>query len=227
MLASVRFVDDHSLGEESMLRYRQAAGWGPGAAEETLHLFLCSLLQDGPHGARFRNLSPTTDMLGWVCERASGLPFAEALSRYVWMPMGAEADAEVTVDRNGAARAAGGISMTARDSARIGQLLVDGGRGVLPEWFVDDLFHGGDPSLWATGELSDYFPGAAYRSCWYELRTEPGQLRAGGIHGQMIYVDRPRQVVVAKHSSSPNPEDEAATSAAIEAASALARALSS
>jgi len=227
MTASVAFVEDYSLADETMLRYRQAVGWVPGATDEGLHAFLCSLPKGNDcHGDRFRYLSPTTDMLGWVCERASGMPFAEALSQHLWTPIGAEADAEVTVDRHGAARAAGGISTTARDLARIGQLVLDGGHDALPPWFVNDLFRGGDPSLWAAGEYANYFPGAAYRSCWYQLRTEPDLLFAGGIHGQMIYVDRPRRVVVAKQSHWPEADDEALTHAALAASASLVRALS-
>ena len=41
--------------------------------------------------------------------------------------MGAEFDAYVTVDRLGGARGGGGICMTARDMARIGQMMLDGG----------------------------------------------------------------------------------------------------
>jgi CubicO group peptidase (beta-lactamase class C family) len=166
-------------------------------------------------------------MLGWVCERASGLTYAQALSAYVWTPMGAEADAEVTVDRNGTPRAAGGISSTAADLARVGQLVLDGGREVLPEWFVDDLFHGGDPALWAAGEYAASMPGAAYRSCWYELLPEGEVLMAGGIHGQLIWIDRARQVVVAKQSCWPVPVDDAFTDAVHNACSAIAGALSS
>jgi CubicO group peptidase (beta-lactamase class C family) len=84
---------------------------------------------------------------------------------------------------------------------------------------------GGDPAQWAAGDSADYFPGAAYRSCWYELRTEPDILLAGGIHGQLIYIDRPRQLVVVKHSRWPEAEDQAAECAAIAASAALARAL--
>jgi CubicO group peptidase (beta-lactamase class C family) len=227
MSVSVGFVEDYALGENIMVRYRQAANWAPGADEEGLHDFLCSLPHDGAHGQRVRYLSPNTDMLGWVCERASGLTFAEALSQYVWIPMGAEADGDVAVDRQGAARAAGGISMTARDLARLGQVVLDGGREALPGWFVEDLFSGGDPSLWAAGDYADYLPGAVYRSCWYQLRTDPDVLVGLGLHGQLLYLDRPRQVVVAKLSSWPEPDDEAGDHAAIAASAAVAHALPS
>jgi CubicO group peptidase (beta-lactamase class C family) len=227
MTASVAFIEDYELGEELMLRYRQAVGWSPGAGDEGLHGFLCSLEHDDcAHGERWQYRSPNTDMLGWVCERAAGVSFAEALSERLWTPIGAEGDADVLVDRYGAARAAGGLATTARDLARVGQLLADGGRDVLPDWFIDDLFHGGDPELWAAGNLAEYLPsGSAYRSCWYEYANEPDLLGAVGIHGQMIYIDQPRRVVVAKQSHWPEADTDASLPAMRPAAAAIAHAL--
>lgn len=227
MSASVDFVEDYLLGEEVMLRYRRAANWAPGATGEGLHAFLCDLPHDGgAHGDRFNYLSPTTDMLGWVCERASGKAFAVAVAEEIWTPMGAEADAEVTLDLHGAARAAGGISSTTRDIARVGQLVLEGGRDVLPGWFVEDLFHGGDHAQWDAGEIADWFPGGAYRSCWFAIDPALQLLCALGIHGQMIYVDRPRQVVVAKQSCWPDASDQARTHSDTAAAAALSSAVS-
>lgn len=174
---------------------------------------------------RFRYLSPATDMLGWVCERAAGTTYAQALSLRLWSPMGAEADGDMTLDPFGAPRAAGGLSATLRDTARLGQLLVDGG-GALSEFLVEDVLRGGDPALWATNDWAYYFPGGAYSSCWYQHRAAgSGVVIAGGIHGQMIYVDAPRRVVVVKHSSWPLPEDEQLDFAAYAAAEAIAREL--
>jgi CubicO group peptidase (beta-lactamase class C family) len=46
-----------------------------------------------------------------------------------------------------------------------------------------------------------------------------------GIHGQMLYVDRPRGVVVAKQSSWPNPDSEEMHLDAFNACRAIAHAL--
>jgi CubicO group peptidase (beta-lactamase class C family) len=85
--------------------------------------------------------------------------------------------------------------------ARIGQLVVDGGAKAVPGWFVSDLMSGGDRQLWAAGEIADLFPGGAYRNCWYQPRKDSDVVMAVGIHGQWIYADVPRRVVVVKQSS--------------------------
>src|SRR5919197_167579 len=72
-------------------------------------------------GATFHYVSPNSDMLGWILECAAGVPYARLVSDLIWQRIGAEADAHVTVDRVGAARAAGGICATLRDLARVGE----------------------------------------------------------------------------------------------------------
>ena len=62
-------------------------------------------------------------MLGWVYERACDQAYAEILSEYLWVPIGAERDACITVDAYGAMRAAGGICVTPRDLARFGEMI--------------------------------------------------------------------------------------------------------
>ena len=75
-------------------------------------------------------------MLGWVLERAAGIPFADLVSQALWQPMGAAYDAYITVDRLGAPRSAGGICATLRDVARVGELMRRGGDGVIPASWV-------------------------------------------------------------------------------------------
>ena len=68
-------------------------------------------------------------------------------------------DIFITVDRSGAPRCTGGICATARDFARIGQLLVDDGQcglnEILPKSLIDDISNNGDPDAWAKGGLPE------------------------------------------------------------------------
>lgn len=226
MVTNLAFSENHTDTGDAMRRYRRAMGWQPGSERDDLHTFLCTLDSAGPHGTRYRYLSPSIDMLGWVCERAGALPFAELLSQNVWSPMGAENDASVTIDRLGHARSGGGLSSSARDLARIGQLLVDRGGAVVPEWYVDDLFTGGDPALWAAGDDTDLFPpGSAYRGCWYRPHASRDVLLAIGVYGQSIFVDRRRKVVVARQSHWPKADDIVAVHRSVRAAETIALAV--
>ena len=79
-------------------------------------------------------------MLGWIVSKVTGQDLATFMSNALWQPMGAEADANITIDHEGTALADGGLNATLRDYARFGQLFLDGGaRGtkqVVPESWV-------------------------------------------------------------------------------------------
>ena len=89
----------------------------------------CLLLRtaDGAHGDRFHYVSPNTDLLAWVFERASGVRYADLVSERLWKPLGAEAPGYITVDRIGGSRAAGGKCFLARDLARVGMMMANNG----------------------------------------------------------------------------------------------------
>jgi CubicO group peptidase (beta-lactamase class C family) len=227
MTTATAFVEDYSPGDD-VREYRRSTGWYPAEnGSPGLHAYLLTIRKAAEHGQKFHYVSPNTDMLGWVCERASGLTYADALSAYVWAPLGAESDADVTVDRLGAMRAAGGVSVVPRDLARIGQLIVEDGLGIVPAAYVRDLREGGDQAAWANGEWAEFLPGGGYRNCFYQPRTEPGVAVGIGIFGQHLYADPVRNVVVAKQSSWPRPDDETGDLVAIDASRAIAAALAS
>lgn len=225
MTVSFRFVEDYTPGPD-VRDYRYAVGWYPAPWDAPrLHDFLVSRVKEGEHGQRFRYLSPSTDMLGWVCESVSGLPYHEALSRFVWQPMGAEHEANITLDRAGSPRAAGGLSTTPRDLARFGMLIRDGGMGAVDAGYLRDVFEGGSHEQWARGDFKDMFADGVYRSCCYRPGVDPDVVMGVGIYGQMLYVDRPRGVVIAKQSSWAEPDESEDHQDAYLLCRTLARAL--
>lgn len=215
MTVAVGFDEDYDDPEGDVVRYRRATGAAPptpGAVDEDQRSFLSAMRGTGkPHGVVFDYVSTNTDMLGWVCEAAAGVPYAELLSTLLWAPMGAENDADVTVDAKGAARAAGGISTTPRDLARFGEMMrlrgLVNGRQVVPGWWVDDIRHQGDLRAFSDGNLRDVLPGARYRSQWYSIDPVRGVLAAIGIHGQWIWIDMAREVVIVKTATQPKAMD--------------------
>ena len=207
MTVSMQFIEDYSPGPD-VRDYRYSVGWYPAPWDvPRLHDFLASRTKEGEHGERFRYLSPVTDMLGWVAEAVSGMSYHHALSKFIWQPMGAEHAANITIDRNGSPRAAGGLSTIPRDLARVGMLVRDGGMGTVDAGFLADVFDNGSHDQWAKGDFKDVFANGIYRSCFYKPGVDPDVVMGIGIYGQMLYIDRPRGVVIAKQSSWFNPDE--------------------
>lgn len=215
MRAAILFDEDYLANSGPLIEYRKATNWnphGPGETPLDLRSFYQLLkLKDGEHGQRFHYVSPNTDLMAWIIERAAGRRFCDLVSEFLWRPMGAERSAYITVDRLGAPRAAGGVCTTVRDLARLGQLLCQQGRRndhqIIPSDWIDDLYNGGSSQAWAQGSFAAYYPGlpVRYRSQWYVLDGPAPLLFGLGIHGQNVFVDRRNSLVIAKLSSQPLP----------------------
>ena len=219
MRVGVKFDEDYFATDGPIIDYRYAANWNPapiGREPGDLRSFMSKLTErDGAHGGAFHYVSPNTDLLAWVFERASGQRYADLFSERLLAPVGAEAPGYVTVDRIGGARAAGGVCMTPRDLARIGMLMAKGGsregREVIPEDWLDDIWSAGDEDAWREGDFFEKFDRRrmAYRSKWY-LNKEEGVLHGLGIHGQYVFIDREAGLSVAWVSSRHAPSEDGA-----------------
>jgi CubicO group peptidase (beta-lactamase class C family) len=219
MRSGIAFSEDYlnPLAEVRLLE--QAIGWAPRTVPDlpnTMYDFLLTLQQARPHGGPFKYRSCETDVLGWICEAASGIRMPELMSQLLWNKLGADNDATIGVDSVGTGMFDGGINACLRDLARFGLLFLNGGSSLTGEHVVSlswiaDTFNGGLDSRAAFTASPDdnRMPGGMYRNqCWF---PHPGNnvLLCLGIHGQMIYVNRAANLVAAKLSSWPLPQDPA------------------
>jgi CubicO group peptidase (beta-lactamase class C family) len=199
MRVGVKFDEDYTAVSGPIVNYRYAANWNPvpeGVEAGDLRSFMSSLTErDGKHGGRFHYVSPNTDLMAWVCERATGVRYAELLSERLWAPIGAEYSGYITVDRIGGARAAGGVCFTARDLARVGLLIANSGyangKQIISEAWIDDIVNNGSDDAWKKREGMDEFENMPmhYRSFWYVQKDGDPLVHGLGIHGQYLFID--------------------------------------
>ena len=217
MRAGILFDEDYLATEGPIVDYRFAANWNPVPKDRVaadLRSFMSALTEsDGPHGGRFHYVSPNTDLLAWVFERASGMRYAELVSERLWKPLGAEAPGYITVDRIGGARAAGGKCLLARDLARVGMMMANGGqrdgKQVVPACWLEDIVQNGDPQAWKDGDFYNEMGqrDIHYRSKWYVNREAEPLIFGVGIHGQFLFVDPAKKLSVAWLASQGSPLD--------------------
>ena len=215
MTVSLDFDESYASKEGVYARYRQAMLWMPrfGDSEfsdEDLAKFILSLPKGSDeHGLQFSYKSPNADLLGLVLEEISGLPLAQLISEELWMPLGC-GPATITIDSKKMARTAGGLSCSIQDLAMVGELMraggIHSGAALLNPMWVVDTFTGGDKAAWSCGEFVDSFPDGSYRNQFYAIGD--GVLCAIGIHGQWIYIDAAKEVVIAKFSCQPTADDD-------------------
>lgn len=231
MRTGVMFDEDYLATSGPIIEYRKATNWeplAPGQQAMDLRGFLGTLTEpDQAHGRPWHYISVNSDLLGWIAERAAGRRLSDLLGDLMWRPMGAERPAYITVDRLGAPRAAGGICCTARDLARLGLLVAEGGNGAVPADWLDDIAANGDKAAWEASAGPAKYPGLPmrYRSQWYILERPSPLIFAIGVFGQSLFVDRDNGVVIAKLSSQAAPVDPERKMLTIRAAEAVRDAL--
>jgi CubicO group peptidase (beta-lactamase class C family) len=220
MRSGVRFGEEYANPDSDIRRLDEWVGWQPGQGEPRgLYRFLATLQAEAPHGERFLYRSAESDVLGWVCERGAGQPMATLISELIWAPMGAEHDALLLRDGLGTAVHDGGLCATARDVARFGQMLLDGGqvpdgtgssrRVVPPQWLRRAWAVDADTrSVFAASPAEWAFPGGWYRhQFWFRPGAYGDVLLGLGIYGQMLHVSRRTGTVCVKFSTWPDAQN--------------------
>ena len=162
------------------------------------------------HGARFFYDNAQTEAVAWALARATGMDPALLVQDLLWRHLGADRDAFIVVDRLGMPSLSGGVAMTARDLARLGEVIRRGGaassgRQLVPPAFLADLSGGGNRAHFAPTPYARDLPGGSYRSFWYLGHDEAGTMLANGRYGQRLWVSPRHELVVAQFSSIPGP----------------------
>ena len=210
MRTGVRFREAYTVPDAEVRVMERSMGWRPLLPGDPVgaYEYLTTVASEAPHGGPFTYRSADTDLLGWVCERASGTRMADLVSARLWGPVGAEHAAEITCDPVGTAIHDGGMSATAVDLARFGQLLLDDGQvgdvQVVPRaWLTAARTPDADVrAAFASSDNEPFLPGGWYRNQFWLVPGRNGVvLLCLGIHGQMVYVDHATRTVAVKLSS--------------------------
>lgn len=165
-------------------------------------------------GRRWEYNDLGSQALALALERATGTPYAEYLSTRLWAPLGA-GDASLWLDRPGGhAKAYCCVFATARDWARVGELLRSGGRArgrqIVPEAWVRQMR---SPSVHAPQYGYQIWLGA------HRERATPDFFYLDGLANQRVWVVPELSAVIVRLGERPLRWDEGA------AAWAVARAL--
>lgn len=210
MTIHIDYNEDYVDPSSTVQTHDRSAGWRTrheGDPADT-YAFLTTLTGNGELG-EFQYCSANTDVLAWIVERVTGLRYCDALSKFLWSKLDADRDATITVDSTGFGFANGGVSCTARDLARVGQLMLDGGmapggRVVSEEW-VRSIFAGGDPQAMTHPSFTAIHPRGSYTRQWWCTGNEHGNVSGVGIHGQYLWLAPSADAVIVKLSTWPVP----------------------
>lgn len=149
-------------------------------------------------GTRFNYNTAETQLLGWLIRRVTGKSVSEYLSEKIWQPMGMEDDAFWLLDGEDGMEITGiGLNARLRDYARFGQMHVTGDG--LPDGWVAEATRPSGPQV-DHGQLYEGLD-LGYQYQWWSFPD--GAFEAQGIHGQFIYVNAEKELVVVVASGWP------------------------
>jgi CubicO group peptidase (beta-lactamase class C family) len=145
----------------------------------------------------YNNYNPLLE--GLILERATGERVADYLSRRLWKPLGAEADASWSLDSNanGFEKMESGFNAIPRDYARFGLLIANAGRihdrQVISEAWIDLA-----TSAERSGSTVDYYAAHWWTGIPAGQGFPDGHVLAAGNHGQFIYIAPDDNVVIVR-----------------------------
>lgn len=86
------------------------------------------LREDHQQGKLWEYQSICTQILGYIIKNVTHKSIAENANEYLWQPLGAESDAIWSTDKNGMEKTFCCLNATARDFARLGQMVLQNGK---------------------------------------------------------------------------------------------------
>lgn len=219
--SAIAFKENYVDTESDFARFYAPAinlGYVPGARdvqpEETdiygVYDFLARFIEAEPEnipGDSFEYNSANADLIGWIIARVSGMSVQEFIGEHIWRHIGSNHDAAIVVDRAYMAVATGGMTSTLRDAALFGRLILNrgfvNGKQCVPKAWIDETINLNDQDRlrYAANPLYVEEAWQYYKNMWWIIDPERGEYAAVGIHGQVIYINRAANTVIAQFSS--------------------------
>lgn len=149
-------------------------------------------------------VSIDTQVLGMILVKATGKSISDYMNEKLWSQINAEDDAYWIVDKAGMEFALGGLNLTARDYAKVGQLFLDSGKWkgkqIVPQQWVRASVTPDAPHV-MPGKRDNAILADGYGFQWWIPFGAKDEFDAQGIYDQFIYVDPDKDLVIVKLSS--------------------------
>jgi CubicO group peptidase (beta-lactamase class C family) len=194
MSSGVAFNEDYGDFNSDINRFGRAFAMG-----SSLEGFAKSLKRDKTPGTYCHYVSIDTQVLGLLLIKLTGKTLTAYLDEKLWQPLGMEGKCEFLVDKKGVELALGGLNMTLRDYAKLGQLYLHkgnfNGKQIVSEEWVKMAITPDAPHL-MPGPNPNSSHTYGYGFQWWIPEVDEGDFFAAGIYNQYIYVQPKLNLVI-------------------------------
>lgn len=178
------------------------------AGQQTLDAFVANIPPDVPSGTQCKYNSADTQALGMLLRAATKRSLSDYMQEKLIEPLGLEDAGYWVSDHANVEMVLGGLNMTARDYAKLGELYRNGGRvgdmQLVPADWVAASIRSHEPHL-AAGQVivgGHAFPfGYGYQ--WWIPGGDNDDYSAIGVYNQFIYVNPHARTTIVKLSANP------------------------
>ena len=199
MSSGVGFNEDYGDYNSDINRFGRAFALGSPFEE-----FARSLQRVKEPGSYCHYVSMDTQVIGILLAKITGKTLTEYLIEKLWEPLGMEYGAQWLIDNTGFELALGGLNVTLRDYAKLGQLFLHKGNflgnQIVSEEWVKMATTPDAPHLMA-GNHSMSSHNLGYGFQWWIPEHPEGDFFAAGIYNQYIYVQPKKNLVIVKLSA--------------------------
>lgn len=157
-------------------------------------------------GEKWKYVSIDTHVLSMVLRGATGQSLADLLGEHILDPLGTYGKPTYVTDGYGVAFALGGLNLTTRDYARMGEMFRNdgafGGRQIVPaDWAMEST---APSAKTAPGKIKYGY------QWWIPKDGRDGEFLARGVYGQYVYIDKQSGVVIAVNGADKQFRDDGA-----------------
>jgi len=202
MSSGARWHEDYSDPESDIVRLGAAAAGANGGLDD----FVATMSCDVPPDTLCRYNSADTQALTSLLRSATGEDLADFMQSRLVEPLGFTDPGAWLVDPHGVELGFGGLALTARDYARIGELYRNGGRVgdqqvVAEEWVTASLTASAPHLQSGVVVVGGHTTFEGYGYQWWLPPGDRGEFDAVGVYNQFVYVDPTAGVTIVKLSS--------------------------
>jgi len=213
MSSGASWNEDYGDPESDINRFARVFALGG-----SMNKFATTLTREMAPGTYNRYNSTDTQALGMLLTAATGRSITEYMIENLWHPMGAEHTGYWLTDADNMEMAFGGLNITARDYAKLGELYRLGGafngQQIVPaDWVSASIVADAPHLIPGVNPASDWPLGYGYQ--WWIPEGIAGEFMAIGVYNQFIYIAPESNTVIVKLSANSaygTPEDKDASS---------------
>ena len=213
MSSGASWNEDYGDPESDINRFGRVFALGG-----SMNDFAATLVPDLPPGTYNRYNSTDTQVLGMLLTKVTGRSVNDYMIEMLWHPMGAENVGYWLTDAEGMEMAFGGLNITARDYAKLGEMYRMGGafngQQIVPADWVQASITPDAPHLMPGDNPQSDWP-IGYGQQWWIPEGDVGEFMAIGVYNQFIYVAPESNTVIVKLSANSaygTPDDPDASS---------------